>query len=57
VHDIEHEISFKSNSRFVFHDSCGFLQSDDDELKKVQSFIEERATDQMLGARLHAIWF
>ena len=56
-HDIEHEISFKSNDRFVFHDSRGFEAGSTDELHKVQAFIEERANEQALEARLHAIWF
>ncbi|KAN0092578.1 hypothetical protein V8E55_003362 [Tylopilus felleus] len=56
-HDIEHEISFKSNDRFVFHDSRGFEAGSTDELHKVQAFIEERANEQALEARLHAIWY
>ncbi|KAI9568658.1 hypothetical protein HD554DRAFT_2204900 [Boletus coccyginus] len=48
-HDIEHEISFESNDQFVFHDSCGFEAGSEDELQKVQSFIEGRARDQRLG--------
>ncbi|KAF8551851.1 hypothetical protein OG21DRAFT_1417201 [Imleria badia] len=56
-HDIEHEISFKSNTRFVFHDSRGFEAGSEDELQKVQAFIEERAKDKELINRLHAIWF
>ncbi|KAI9453277.1 GTP-binding protein [Boletus coccyginus] len=56
-HDIEHEISFKSNDQFVFHDSRGFEAGSEDELLKVQSFIKGRAKDQRLGHRLHAIWY
>lgn len=56
-HDIEHEISFASNVRFVFHDSRGFEAGSEDELQKVQSFIEQRARERKLGNRLHAIWF
>ncbi|KAI9567675.1 hypothetical protein HD554DRAFT_930281 [Boletus coccyginus] len=56
-HDIEHEISFKDNERFVFHDSRGFDAGSEDELQKVQSFIEERAKEQEPANRLHAIWY
>ncbi|KAI9567694.1 hypothetical protein HD554DRAFT_2023382 [Boletus coccyginus] len=56
-HDLEHEISFQGNERFVFHDSRGFEADDEDELRKVQSFIEERAKEPDLANRLHAIWF
>jgi GTPase SAR1 family protein len=56
-HDIEHEISFESNDRFVFHDSRGFEAGSEDELRKVQSFIEKRANEQALEAGLHSIWF
>ncbi|KAF8126798.1 GTP-binding protein, partial [Boletus edulis] len=57
AHDIEHEISFRSNDRFVFHDSRGFEAGGEEELKKVQSFIEECMKEQKLIRRLHAIWF
>ncbi|KAF8126792.1 GTP-binding protein [Boletus edulis] len=56
-HDIEHEISFESNDRFVFHDSRGFEAGGEEELKKVQSFIEECAKEQRLARHLHAIWY
>ncbi|KAN0092724.1 hypothetical protein V8E55_003508 [Tylopilus felleus] len=56
-HDIEHEISFKSNDRFVFHDSRGFEAGSEDELHKVQSFIDERAKEEDLEAGLHSIWY
>ncbi|KAI9433708.1 hypothetical protein H4582DRAFT_2060681 [Lactarius indigo] len=34
---------FASNPQFIFHDSPGFETGDERQLKKVQSFIEERA--------------
>ena len=55
-HDIEHQISFASNDRFVFHDSRGFEASSEDELRKVQSFVEERGKEVDLTQRLPAIW-
>ncbi|KAF8452820.1 hypothetical protein L210DRAFT_3639275 [Boletus edulis BED1] len=56
-HDIEHEISFKSNDRFVFHDSRGFEAGGEDELKRVRRFVAKRAENQALEDRLHAIWY
>lgn len=56
-HDIENEITFRSNPRYVFHDSRGFEAGRIDELKKVESFIAERAKARRLGDRIHAIWY
>ncbi|KAN0082520.1 hypothetical protein V8E55_008315, partial [Tylopilus felleus] len=56
-HDIEHEISFRSNDHFVFHDSHGFEAGSEDELHIVQSFIEEQANKQDPEEHLHSIWF
>ena len=54
---IEHTITFESNDRFVFHDSRGFEAGGEDELQKVQSFIQEHAKERKLANHLHAIWF
>ncbi|KAI6127407.1 hypothetical protein EDD16DRAFT_284577 [Pisolithus croceorrhizus] len=56
-HDIDNEITFRSNPRYVFHDSRGFEAGRIDELKKVESFIAERAKARRLGDRIHAIWY
>ncbi|KAN0088849.1 hypothetical protein V8E55_005906 [Tylopilus felleus] len=56
-HNIQHEISFRSNDRFVFHDSRGFEAGSEDELHMLQSFIEERANKQAPGEHLHSIWY
>ncbi|KAI6094728.1 hypothetical protein EV401DRAFT_1258400 [Pisolithus croceorrhizus] len=55
-HDIENEIMFRSNPRYVFHDSRGFEAGRVDELKKVESFLEGRAKAPKLADRVHAIW-
>ncbi|KAG8956980.1 hypothetical protein FRC03_010649 [Tulasnella sp. 419] len=57
MHDIEHEISYPSNPRFVFHDSRGFEAGSVDEMDKVRNFIAERSARSELKDRLHVIWF
>jgi hypothetical protein len=38
-HDIDNEMIFKSNTAFVFHDSCGFEAGRTSELDKVKEFV------------------
>jgi len=38
-HDIENEMIFESNTRFVFHDSHGFEAGRTSELDKVKNFV------------------
>ncbi|KAG8940818.1 hypothetical protein FRC03_005076 [Tulasnella sp. 419] len=57
MHDIEHEISYPSNPRFVFHDSRGFEAGSVDEMVKVRNFIAQRSAQRDLKDRLHVIWF
>ena len=47
---------FASNPNFIFHDSPGFENGDDRQLKEVQSFIAERARATEVTDQLHAIW-
>ncbi|KAI6151491.1 hypothetical protein BKA82DRAFT_4099770 [Pisolithus tinctorius] len=47
-HNIEDELVFKSNQRFVFHDSRGF---------EAGKFVMDRAKTMKLDKRIHAIWF
>ncbi|KAG1831602.1 GTP-binding protein [Suillus variegatus] len=56
-HDITNEMVFKSNSTFVFHDSCGFEAGSEEEFKSMQKFISERARAMKLEERIHAIWY
>ncbi|KAJ8586809.1 hypothetical protein M405DRAFT_935146, partial [Rhizopogon salebrosus TDB-379] len=37
-HDINNELAFRSNPRFVFHDSCGFEAGGEDEFKNMKQF-------------------
>ncbi|KAG8216340.1 hypothetical protein J3R82DRAFT_6414 [Butyriboletus roseoflavus] len=57
LHDINHEMVFKSNQKFVFHDSAGFEAGRKDEFEKMKNFITERANTTLLKRRIHAIWY
>ncbi|KAG2064469.1 hypothetical protein BDR04DRAFT_1162559, partial [Suillus decipiens] len=55
-HDIAHEMVFKSDRRFVFHDSCGFEAGSEEEFDNMKRFITERGNAKKLEERIHAIW-
>ncbi|KJA19571.1 hypothetical protein HYPSUDRAFT_189789 [Hypholoma sublateritium FD-334 SS-4] len=57
IHDIEKQFMFKSNPRFIFHDSPGFEAGNEQELKDVLAFIEKRSKSNEPKEQLHAIWF
>ncbi|KAJ7208526.1 hypothetical protein GGX14DRAFT_365278 [Mycena pura] len=57
IHDIDKQLVFKSNQRFIFHDSEGFESGSKDEANKVQTFIADRAAAHSLSAQLHVIWY
>jgi len=56
-HNIEDEMTFDSNPRYVFHDSRGFEAGRTSELDTVKGFIQHRSTTKSLGEQLHAIWY
>ena len=56
-HNIEDELVFANHKGYIFHDSRGFEAGSDQELRIVQQFIRQRATQIKLKDRLHAIWF
>ncbi|KAI5992611.1 hypothetical protein F5J12DRAFT_436942 [Pisolithus orientalis] len=56
-HNIEDELVFKSNERFVFHDSRGFEAGSEGEFDMMKEFVMERAKTTKLDKRIHAIWF
>ncbi|KIM56669.1 hypothetical protein SCLCIDRAFT_1220101 [Scleroderma citrinum Foug A] len=56
-HDIENELVFRSNPRFVFHDSRGFESGSVSELELMKKFIANRGMEKQLAERIHAIWF
>ncbi|KAF8805967.1 era-like GTP-binding protein [Phlegmacium glaucopus] len=57
MHNIENELVFKSNPRFIFHDSHGFEAGGIEELNKVKQFITERSKMVDLSEQLHVIWY
>ena len=56
MHNIENELIFRSNDKFVFHDSEGFEAGHEDEFVKAKKFIADRANTTFLKKRIHAIW-
>ncbi|KAI6141036.1 hypothetical protein BKA82DRAFT_4206042, partial [Pisolithus tinctorius] len=56
-HNIEDELVFKSNQRFVFHDSHGFEAGSEGEFDMMKEFVMDRAKTTKLDKRIHAIWF
>jgi GTP-binding protein EngB required for normal cell division len=54
IHD---EITSEQNSRFILHDSQGFVAGEKQNFETVENFIAERAKERELKDRLHAIWF
>ncbi|KIO05028.1 hypothetical protein M404DRAFT_1000117 [Pisolithus tinctorius Marx 270] len=56
-HNIENELWFKSNPRFVFHDSCGFEAGSEAEFEKMKKFVTDQAKSTKLEDRIHAIWY
>ena len=56
LHNIGDEMTFQSNSGFVFHDSRGFEAGGRGELDDVQAFISARSQEPEPKNQLHAIW-
>ncbi len=56
-HNINDELIFENNDRFIFHDSRGFESGSEKELKTIQDFVRKKAGEKRLRDRLHAIWF
>ncbi|KAG1791248.1 uncharacterized protein HD556DRAFT_1445517 [Suillus plorans] len=57
VHDIENEMVFRSNPKFIFHDSRGFEAGGQFEFDKVKAFIASRSKRKHLSDRIHVIWY
>jgi len=57
MHNIENELIFRSNNKFVFHDSRGFEAGSEDEFQRLKEFITDRAKTTFLKKRIHAIWY
>ncbi|KIJ89505.1 hypothetical protein K443DRAFT_117890, partial [Laccaria amethystina LaAM-08-1] len=56
-HNIEDEMTFDSNPRYVFHDSRGFEAGRTSELEDVKNFIQQRSAVSHMKEQLHAIWY
>ena len=56
MHNIEHEFIFRSNDKFVFHDSQGFEAGRADEFLRMKKFIADRANTTLLKKCIHVIW-
>ncbi|KAI5999098.1 hypothetical protein EDD15DRAFT_2363124 [Pisolithus albus] len=56
-HNIEDELVFQSNPRFVFHDSRGFEAGSEQQFNMMKKFVMDRAKTSKLDERIHAIWF
>jgi hypothetical protein len=56
LHDIENEMVFQSNPKFIFHDSRGFEAGGATELDSVKAFIARRAKVKQIHEQVHAIW-
>ena len=56
MHNIENELIFRSNDKFVFHDSEGFEAGHEDEFVKVKNFIVDREKTTFLKKCIHVIW-
>ncbi|KAN0077998.1 hypothetical protein V8E55_010055 [Tylopilus felleus] len=54
--DIGREFTSPQNSRFILHDSQGFLPNSESEFNVVKNFIQERMEMPKLKDRLHAVW-
>ena len=57
IHDIHRSFAFKSNPGFIFHDSPGFSAGNENQLREVLSYLEEKAKSTEVDDRLHAIWW
>ncbi|KAF8816880.1 hypothetical protein BYT27DRAFT_7205238 [Phlegmacium glaucopus] len=56
-HDVRRAFTFRSNPRFIFHDSRGFEAGSKEELEDVLSFMHEKAKSNEVMDQIHMIWF
>ena len=47
---------FKTNEKFVFHDSPGFEAGREDEFDKMKNFVAERTNTTFLKKQIHVVW-
>ncbi|KAI6127130.1 GTP-binding protein, partial [Pisolithus sp. B1] len=57
-HSMEHELVFRSNPHFVFHDSCGFEAGSTKQFDEMKNFVvNHAATAKSVNEQIHAIWY
>lgn len=56
-HNIRTPITFRERPDLIVHDSCGFEAGTDEEMKAVESFLQEKSSETDLAQRIHAVWF
>ena len=56
-HEIDDELVFSKHKGYIFHDSRGIECGSTEELNILKGFIQRKAAENRLPARLHAIWF
>lgn len=54
--DIEKELTSPQNSRFILHDSRGFVPGEVADCKVVELFIKTRKKQELVKDQLHAVW-
>ena len=47
---------FKSNEKFVFHDSPGFEAGREDEFDTMKNFVTKRTNTTLLKKQIHVVW-
>ncbi|KZT25838.1 hypothetical protein NEOLEDRAFT_1064394 [Neolentinus lepideus HHB14362 ss-1] len=57
IHNINHEITYRSNPSFVFHDSMGIESGSSVHSRAIHDFLQDRDQNTDLEKRVHAIWF
>ena len=57
LYNIEDELVLANHDGYIFHDSRGFEDGSEDELKIIREFVLRKSREKRLKNRLHAIWF
>lgn len=56
VHHIKDEITHEGRPDLIIHDSEGFEAGDESQIRDVEEFFKDRASQTQLQERLHVIW-
>jgi len=60
-HNIEEEliptrVGTEQDPQFIFHDSAGFEHSTEDQLRRMEEFVENRRRQDSFPEQIHCIW-